>query len=314
MYVPFLSLSNIHAHVETGIALTRRQASQYLRVINGAAMIVGMVPEPIIMAVTISVQVAVGTAQELQSRHRTNSYLDQMNTKLFQPHGLFCLLMTYKPDAKSSGEPVMTAGIISKTIEPSDNKFKEQMKMFKLTSGKSKGELELPEAAPLIYPGLEEAIEKKNVLKGSSKFVADYMDRRSAAAYVSNLCLEFKGSKLIAIKAYQHPSSKLNVPQEKKFASRYSDPNHPANSGSISALLTGGAVDLSKGKRERRHRIRDKRRQIRGLPPLTEEEKRRPKQTLIGRLLTQNVLYMMIVNMPSQEEMNHAMAVAKGEA
>jgi hypothetical protein len=221
--------------------------------------------------------------------------------------------MTYKPDAQSSGEPVMTAGIISKTITPSDSKFKEQMKMFKLTAGKSKGELELPEAAPLIYPGLEEAIEKDNVFKGSSKFVAGYMDRRSAAIYVSYLGLELDRSKLIVRKAYQHPSSKLNVPQEKKFASRYSDPNHPASSGSISALLTGGAVDLSKGKRERRHRIRDKRRQRRGLAPLTEEEKRRPKQTLIGRLLTQDVLYMMIVNMPSQEEMNHALAVAKGE-
>jgi hypothetical protein len=156
-----------------------------LKVINGAAQIVGMVPEPIIMAVTISVQVAVGTAQELQSRHRTNNYLDQMNTKLFQPHGLFCLLMTYKPDAYSAGEPVMTAGIISKTITPSDSKFKEQMKMFKLTSGQSKGELELPQAAPLVYPGLEEAIGKENAFKGSSKFVADYMDRRGAAKYVS---------------------------------------------------------------------------------------------------------------------------------
>jgi hypothetical protein len=47
---------------------------------------------------------------------------------------------------------------------------------------------------------------------------------------------------------------------------------------------------------------------------MTEEEKRRPRQTLIGRLLTQDVLYMMIVNMPTQEEMNHAMAIAKGEA
>ncbi|KAF2796343.1 hypothetical protein K505DRAFT_300412 [Melanomma pulvis-pyrius CBS 109.77] len=272
-------------------------ASQYLTVINGAAMVVGMVPEPIIMAVTISVQVAVGTAQELQSRHRTNTYLDKMNDALFRPHGLFCMLMTYKPDAQSSSEPVMTAGLISKTITPSDSKFKEQIKMFKLTTGKSKGEMELPEAAPLVYPALEKVMEQETkTFKSSSQFVADYMDRRSAAKY-----------------AYQHPTSKLNVPQEKKFASRYSDPNHPANSGSISALLTGGAVDLSKGKRERRQRIRDKRRQRRGLAPLTEEEKRRPKQTLIGRLLTQDVLYMMIVNMPTQEEMNHALAVAKGD-
>lgn len=161
------------------------QASQYLTVINGAAMVVGMVPEPIIMAVTISVQVAVGTAQELQSRHRTNTYLDKMNDALFRPHGLFCMLMTYKPDAQSSSEPVMTAGLISKTITPSDSKFKEQMKMFKLTTGKSKGEMELPEAAPLVYPALEKVMEQETkTFKSSSQFVADYMDRRSAAKYV----------------------------------------------------------------------------------------------------------------------------------
>ncbi|ORY00319.1 hypothetical protein BCR34DRAFT_494705, partial [Clohesyomyces aquaticus] len=272
-------------------------ASQYLTVINTAAQVVGLVPDPIIMAVTISVQVAVGTAKEMQSRHRTNNYLDQMNEKLFRPHGLFCLLMTYKPDAQSSGEPIMTASIISKTITPSDSKFKEQMKNFKLTSGKSQGEIELPEAAPLVYPALEAALEEKsNAFVSSSKFVANYMDRRRAAEY-----------------AYQYPNSKLNVPAQKKFASRYSDPSHPANSGSISALLTGGAVDLTKGARERKEMRRDRRRQRRGHAPLTEEEKRRPKQTIIRRLLTQDVLYMMVVNMPTQQEMDHALAVARGE-
>jgi hypothetical protein len=137
------------------------------------------------MAVTISVQVAVGTAKELQTRHRTNTYLDQMNEKLFQPHGLFCMLMTYKPGVRGNTDPVMTAGIIEKSIAPADGRLKEQLKLLKLTSGTAKGEMELPEPAELVFPGLEEALKKDgNALKSSSKFLADYYDRRAAATYV----------------------------------------------------------------------------------------------------------------------------------
>ncbi|KAF2649579.1 hypothetical protein K491DRAFT_697956 [Lophiostoma macrostomum CBS 122681] len=273
-------------------------ASQYLNAINVAANIVGMVPDPIIMAVTISIQVAVGTAKELQTRHRTNTYLDQMNDKLFRPHGLFCMLMTYKPGVHGNTDPIVTAGIIEKSITPASSKLKEQLKLLKLTSGTAKGEMELPDPAELVYPGLDEAIKKdENAFKSSSKFLADYYDRRAAATY-----------------AYQHPNSKLNVPQQKPFASRYSDPSHPANSGSISALLTGGNIDLTKGVRERKMARRDRRQQRRGYAPMTEEQKRMPRKGLIGRLLTENVLYLMVVNMPSQEEMQHAMILAQAQS
>jgi hypothetical protein len=112
-----------------------------------------------------------------------------MNTKLFRPHGLFCLLMTYKPEKESTGDPVMVSSMINKTITPADSKFKEQLKLLRLTSGTTKGELELPEAAPLVYPALDEAAasadrEKQNALKRSSNFVAEYMDRRAQATYV----------------------------------------------------------------------------------------------------------------------------------
>lgn len=53
------------------------------------------------------------------------------------------------------------------------------------------GEFELPEAAPLIFPALDEVAaameqdpEKQNAFKKSQKFVADYFDRRSQASFV----------------------------------------------------------------------------------------------------------------------------------
>jgi hypothetical protein len=110
-----------------------------------------------------------------------------MNNRLFRPHGLYCMLMTFKPDKESSGEPVMLTSMISRSITPADSKFKEQLKLLKLTSGSTKGEFELPEAAPLVYPALDalpEDGEKQNALKRSSDFVASYMDKRAQATYV----------------------------------------------------------------------------------------------------------------------------------
>lgn len=44
-------------------------------------------------------------------------------------------------------------------------------------------------------------------------------------------------------KASENPESSLAAGPPAFFASRYSDPNHPANSGSIIALITDGVVN-----------------------------------------------------------------------
>jgi hypothetical protein len=95
------------------------------------------------------------------------------------------------------------------------------------------------EAAPLVYPTLDKvasemsgdgAPQMQSAYKRSSAFVANYLDRRAQAEYFGT----------------QGEGSSLNVPgatDGQKFATRYSDPNHPANSGGILALLTDGVVD-----------------------------------------------------------------------
>ncbi len=118
-----------------------------------------------------------------------------MNDKLFRPHGLFCLIMTYKPNQKASHEQVDISQTIAKSLTPSDSKVREQLKGLKLSSGKTYGELEMPESAPLIFPALDAAAaaegedgKKQSTLNKSSKFVANYLDRRAQASYVSILC------------------------------------------------------------------------------------------------------------------------------
>jgi hypothetical protein len=302
------------------------KASPVLDVINIAAMGVGFVPSPIAMGVALAVQVATRTAKEVQSRYRRNTYLDQVNEILFKPRGLYCMIMTYKPD--NPYDVVMHVDMntraqdqaLAKALSNPDNELRQKLKNLRLTSGTTQGEMSLPEAAPLIYPALDRAAatvatttaqgkdsssaaaippQKQNALKSSTKFLADYFDRRAQATY--------KGT---------NPSSRLAAalppPPEKQFASRFSDPNHPVNSGSITALLTGGHIDLMKGRRTRKAR----RRAGRQGAPLSEQDIKnaemgrgpgRRKKGLLGRILHQDVLYLTIVNLPSESEMKEIM-------
>lgn len=292
------------------------RASPVFDVINIAAMAVGNVPSGIAIGVSIGVQVLSRTGQEIQSRHRRNTYLDQINETLFKPRGLYCMIMTFKPDAPN--QPVMsvdvnTGGVgstdqaLAKALSTPESSMGQKFKNLRLTSGTTQGEWSLPESAPLVYPALDAAAaaaadgsappaRKQNALKSSGKFIADYMDRRAQATYAGT-----------------NPDSRLAhaaPPPQKPFASRFADPNHPVNSGSIVALLTGGNVDLSKRRRTRRAQRKAGRRgeQLSEQDIKNAQMGRAPRRKgLIGRVLQQDVLYLTIVNMPSESEMREIM-------
>lgn len=89
----------------------------------------------------------------------SSAFLDRMNETLFKPRGLIGMITTYKPDQKSS-----TVGV----------------DMFR-SSGTANGELQLPEAAALVFPEDEAREGRKN----PSSFTADYSDKPSHATCVS---------------------------------------------------------------------------------------------------------------------------------
>jgi hypothetical protein len=159
-----------------------------------SAGIAGMAPSVIAMAVTTAVQIAAGTAKEIQSRHRANSFLDEMNEKLYKPRGLYALVMSFKPDADrpvSSGDFDLNS-MIAKYTQSSGSKLKDTGKNLRLTSGKTYGEMELGEVAPLIFPALEDIAanaEDQGKMKKARKFVADYVDKRAQATYVRLLLI-----------------------------------------------------------------------------------------------------------------------------
>jgi hypothetical protein len=286
----------------------KSQTSDSLQAVNVAAIVVGMVPSVIAMAVATATSAATRVAIEGQGRYRSNSYLDQINEKLFNPRNLHCVIMTFKPESSQQFIDVD----MSRTNEALTKSMNHEHKLGKMkaSSGTSKGEFTIPEAAPLVYPTIDKVAfatsehlqalpaPKQNALKRSSAFLQDYLDRRAEAEYAGT----------------HGEGSKLTVPgatDQQKFASRYSDPNHPANSGSIIALLTGGAIDprakiLGKradlrAKRSGQALTEQDRHNIamgRGGPP----KKHAPVRGTMRKVLSENVVYMLIAEIPSPEE------------
>ncbi|KAK3064779.1 hypothetical protein LTS18_004046 [Coniosporium uncinatum] len=67
------------------------KADGYLNVTMLGATATGFVSELTAQIVSSILQVAVGTAKVLQTRHRRNTFLDQMNDQLFAPRGFYAL-------------------------------------------------------------------------------------------------------------------------------------------------------------------------------------------------------------------------------
>ncbi|ROW11876.1 hypothetical protein VPNG_05023 [Cytospora leucostoma] len=322
------------------------QTDPWIDVLFIAAGVVGMVPEVASQVVGTVVQVVAGTAKELQSRTRRNTFLDRVNQELFMPRGLYAMVMAFKdvvPGEQPRGPLSKLAGAVGKQLFSSQRldinqtvakyskpdseltKTKKGLQNIRLFSGKTYGEIELPEAAELVYPALDRAAqadleqegrgksaEDEKIMdkwKGAGKWVQDYLDRKAQASWEA-----------------EHQGSALTVPSSARpgFASRYSDPNHPANSGSLISLLTGGAVNPGARRQERRaakwagrdarREYRDQRRMARGKAPRGPRQTRlkpngkRRKSGIIKKILQQDVLYLLIVNLPTEEEVQESVA------
>ncbi|KJR88341.1 uncharacterized protein SPSK_07135 [Sporothrix schenckii 1099-18] len=245
------------------------KASPWIDVVYVAAGIVGFVPEMGAQIASVVVQVVAGTARELQSRHRNNTFLDRANQELFMPRGLFAMVMAFKDDMPNASGGGLLGGLksaIGKSLVSTErldinqttvkysqlaalgsngaankgHKTKAAMRNLRKNNGMTYTELELPQAAELVYPDLDNAAErdlaavegggevpKNSKWHRSGKFVSSYLDRRAQAEYAGT-----------------HQGSSMAVPADarKPFMSRFADPNHPANSGSLVALLSGGKI------------------------------------------------------------------------
>ncbi|KAF2814362.1 uncharacterized protein BDZ99DRAFT_437263 [Mytilinidion resinicola] len=171
------------------------------------------------------------SSKDVQSRARRNSFLDDANTKLFMPRGLYCMVMRFAPDSAHAVEStsVNANDAIARYASAAGSGLTSKLRM---ASGKTHGEIALPEAAPLVFPALDHALaaggdRKRDRLKRGSEFVNEYKDRRAQAVYGD-----------------AHPESRLAARERPRFASVYSDPAHPASSGDLLALVSKGRMTM----------------------------------------------------------------------
>ncbi|KAK3722923.1 hypothetical protein LTR37_002068 [Vermiconidia calcicola] len=332
------------------------QASPIFDVISVSAAIAGFAPSVIAMAVTTVVQVGAGIGKEIQSRQRTNEFLDKMNEDLFKPAGLYAMIVKYKSEAEvqASGNSLLARlGVSGEKVDFNTNQtiakynrtlseessakrtMNDRMKNIRLASGTTEGAIQLPEAAPLIFPDIDDALAKtgpetfKDKAKDVQSFVGNYMDRRAHMEY-----------------ARDDPNSTLAIPEgQRALKSKLADPEHRMYNSGLVGFVSGGALGrdrVLKGERRlQRREYKDDRRMLkyeqriargRGLSRKKERRyermletgssRRKPQRDKKGifgtvrKVMQEDVLYLMIVNMPSESELDdarEALARAKSE-
>lgn len=236
------------------------KASPLFDVVIVSSMIAGFAPSIIAMAVTTAVTVAATAGQQMQQRSRSNNFLDRMNEELFKPAGLYAMIMKYTPEeAGQAGGMLARFGIGSQSVnlstsetiakysrtpssenqEQQKRSMSERMQNLRLASGTTHGSLELPAAAPLIFPDVDNAITNdgaeetfKGKAKDAQKFLAGYLDRRAHMKF-----------------ADADPNSQLVLPEEqRKMKAKMADANHPMWQGGLVGMVSGGTL----GQRDRR--------------------------------------------------------------
>jgi hypothetical protein len=113
-----------------------------------------------------------------------------MNKEFFNPKGLCCVVMTWKPDSGQSHEVVNTATTVASSMDSYNSGITNK---FKSSSGKTYGDFALPEAAPLIFPtskdqtvSSEESTGWKQSMGKKKDFVDNYYDKRAQSEFVSH--------------------------------------------------------------------------------------------------------------------------------
>jgi hypothetical protein len=166
------------------------QATKWIAALNLAS--IGTIWLPTVTSILVSMAITAATTavMEVQGRYKTNRFLDKVNKDFFMPKGLFCLVLTWNPETSDARTAVDFEGMAAKVMEKDGNPLASLRK----SNGKTYGEFQWPETAPLIYPALDDLAgttdggmqAKKSSLQKKRRFVEDYMDRRAQAKFVSD--------------------------------------------------------------------------------------------------------------------------------
>lgn len=272
-----LAVGNWPARLPSTIADTSLCISK-IATTDWAIELAELSPSPSMHFVALAAHLSIEAGKRLYVNKKTNEYLKEKNETIFQPQGLIAMIMTYVPSKKTLYETVtfdtQAAAAAANTSSNPNVSTKFQ------TASAQTLEAQMPEICSLVFPSEDHSNESG--FKRAIEFTKDYYDRRTQAAYAAH-----------------HPDSTLNV-QEHEFAGRYADPTTFENS-CVLGVLTGGAVDP-------RARVKERRVAKRADKP-AENQCRGGLVSLAKGKLRESVLYLLVVNMPSREEMAYAAQV-----
>ncbi|OTB14664.1 hypothetical protein K445DRAFT_376969 [Daldinia sp. EC12] len=242
--------------------------SPWIGAINLASNMAGLLPSAIAQPIGLAVQITAGVYQEMQSRKSQNAFLLKMNDELFRPRGLYCFIMAYNPGSNSTVvQQDLSARIEGRATPPSEYRGNDGIT----------GPIEFPTSAELIFPDLEDTSSdddegESSAKIGFSKAFDAFKERRDLKAQRKYL--------------RKNPSSVLNPLMDPKVELTPKDYKKQEK-----------RLEKDERKREKHERKQEKR--ARKHPERAPKEPRK-------RLLRKDILYMMIINMPSIQEMEEA--------
>ncbi|KAF2815289.1 uncharacterized protein BDZ99DRAFT_372928, partial [Mytilinidion resinicola] len=231
VYAPALSAAGIDEPTFLDNYTASIKGSGYFNAVNVAiaasviAYTVSAVSvNPAVHFAAFCVHASIEAGRRVQNVTQINKYLLRMNEELFKPRRLYAMLMTFKPTSDASNVDVDISANILKSVYARNGGGRKKVRS---ASGKSVGEAQMPECCPLVFPTLDAPgtteAQKQGAFKRAGAFVSDYKDRKARAQF-----------------RYNNPDSTLNVLPQERFASVFSDPNHPMHKGGPLNTLTGG--------------------------------------------------------------------------
>ncbi|KAH8176684.1 hypothetical protein LIA77_05102 [Sarocladium implicatum] len=286
--------------------------SNALKIVKVTVGVAGLIPSPIIMATTTAVGALAEAAGSMQSRGRSNDFLTAMNAEYFMPQGLICCIMRYEPREDKAGST------------PQETIAKATAEGWSASSNHgSMGEAMMPIAAPLVFPertksnsaaregkeadgGKEQdAAKKASSMSRMTGFFNDYMDRRARAEFAAKApdsqLTSAMADKTVFESSWGDPVKlkKYMPPMPIEYITRPLRKNGNAMKGHPTPIKNLANKIKAKSKGE----------EVQKGPQRTDSnqsEKRDKReggfQMPIKGMMKQHVLYMMILPLPSREQ------------
>ncbi|KAK8123139.1 hypothetical protein PG984_011809 [Apiospora sp. TS-2023a] len=266
-------------------------AHPILSAFNLAGAAAGWVPAavtPIAGAVGLGVQVVAGVITEVKARSSQNSYLERMNNELFRPRGLYCLIMAY--DIKSRSNVVqfdLGADQRNPVTEPFPSPTPPDMYQTQARFRSNDGVVvaaEFPASAELIF--LDPQNEPPPAYDDGSDTEQSEESSRGDG-FMSKLA-----------RATNSLQSWQDLRSQRKFQRK--------NPTSLISPLLDPKAEMSPRdvKKQEKREAKQERKADKQERKAEKRQRKHPGREPKKRKVKPGILYLMVVNMPSAEDMN----------